>query len=1034
MFDNKVEAAFQYLPSPAPDQTAFALLPGNMFITFNVFAPNAPSAPIAISGLQTGENISGWDFRPKTADLVAVTNQNRVYIINPGTGAATQIGTTAFTPPATSPFFVDFNPAVDRVRIVGGTNNFRLNPDNGAIANAAPADQPLTFATGDANAGKTPNAVSAAYTNNFLGATATTLYVIEAGNNVLTTQGTAVGVTPAVSPNLGQLFTVGSLGLSIATGTTVGFDIDSPRGTAFASITPTGATGASFYTINLQTGAASLIGQIGATPTQVLDVAVGVRVTTVFATDGINLLTFNAGKSSTGVLTRPFVGLNSGEQVVAIDFRTNGQLYGLTSTNRIVRVNTTTGKVSQVGGAAVANTISGAVGFDFNPAVDRIRVVNGANNFRLNPDTGAIANAAPADQPLTFATGDANAGKTPTVAAAAYSNNFAGTTATGLYVLETTAGGTGQAILASQGSLPGAATAVSPNLGNLFTIGNLNVTSISRVAGFDIAKDTNAAFVALTTTGQTAGSSMYSINLATGAATLLGSIGGANAILDIAVANLVETVYAVTQSGKIISFVSTQPSKILSTATITGLASGDTIVGADFRPSNGMLYALTNSGRLYIVNPFTGGASQVGSTPVTLSGTVFEVDFNPVPDRLRVVSNQGQNLRVNPIDGTLTATDTPLAFAAGDTNAGKAPIIVGAGYDNNFAGAKIVTLYELEQGTGSLVRQGSPGGTPSSPNAGQLQTIGSLGVSFTAPASFDVVDETQSALASLTTGGMSQLYNINLRSGAATLVGPIGAGTDPVIAISAGNFGAASNQPDGATTTNAASFASDFVAPGSLVALFGKFQTTNGQLAVFSNTPFPTTLGGLSATVNGTPAGLLVASNFQINLALPSPLPSGPATVVVTNADGTTSTSLLNVQQAAPGIFTFLANGVGAPAAIATTDGVNFVPAFNNDGTPKAISAGSAAQPNVLVLFTTGLRNTPVTPGPNGNVAAGVNVSFGTTNATVQFAGPAPTLLNVDQINVVVPPSLAGAGVVPVKVTIPGVNNYSSNTVMVRIQ
>ena len=62
--------------------------------------------------------------------------------------------------------------------------------------------------------------------------------------------------SPAVSPNTGRLFTVGSLGIDF--GSFGGFDILSSNGvdTAFA------ASGSSLYSINLSTGAATTLGTI----------------------------------------------------------------------------------------------------------------------------------------------------------------------------------------------------------------------------------------------------------------------------------------------------------------------------------------------------------------------------------------------------------------------------------------------------------------------------------------------------------------------------------------------------------------------------------------------------------------------------------------------------------------------------------------------------------------------------------------------------------------------------------------------------
>src|SRR5262249_11159515 len=154
--------------------------------------------------------------------------------------------------------------------------------------------------------------------------------------------------------------------------------------------------------------------------------------------------------------------------------------------------------------------------------------------------------------------------------------------------------------------------------------------------------------------------------------------------------------------------------------------------------------------------------------------------------------------------------------------------VVGAAYNNNFAGAKSTTLFDIDLATGSLVTQGVGGGVaPNTPNAGGLFTVGPLGISPapTGQADIEIFDETQDAVASFNVGGVAQLYSINLQTGAATLIGTIGTGTDPVIAISGANFGPASGQNDGATTTNAASFAMNTVAPDSIAAVFGKFQT-----------------------------------------------------------------------------------------------------------------------------------------------------------------------------------------------------------------
>ena len=178
----------------------------------------------------------------------------------------------------------------------------------------------------------------------------------------------------------------------------------------------------------------------------------------------------------------------------------------------------------------------------------------------------------------------------------------------------------------------------------------------------------NAAFASLTVPGTTSSSTLFTVNLATGVATQIGAIGGGATIRDIAVAPRVETVYAVTASNKLLSFASTAPGTILSTATIAGLGAGEQVLGIDFRPANGGLYAMTSASRVYRVDPLTGGAAPVGAAfAPALAGQSFGFDFNPVPDRIRVVGNAGQNLRLNPDTGAVAATDTPLAYAQGDS-------------------------------------------------------------------------------------------------------------------------------------------------------------------------------------------------------------------------------------------------------------------------------------------------------------------------------------------------------------------------------
>lgn len=230
----------------------------NKLVVFDAANPAVLLSTQTITGLQSGENVLGIDSRPANGTLLAFTSASRLYVINPATGAATQVGTAAFAPPFTgAEAAFDFNPAVDRIRLVSdGGQNLRLHPDTGAVAGT---DTTVAYAMGDANAGRTPAITGAAYANPYAGTSQTTMYAIDATQDVLVTQG---GPLQNPSPNTGMLFTTGALGFD--TSSLVGFDI-SPANVAMASLTAAGAAQSALYAINLGSGRATKIGDIGGT-------------------------------------------------------------------------------------------------------------------------------------------------------------------------------------------------------------------------------------------------------------------------------------------------------------------------------------------------------------------------------------------------------------------------------------------------------------------------------------------------------------------------------------------------------------------------------------------------------------------------------------------------------------------------------------------------------------------------------------------------------------------------------------------------
>jgi hypothetical protein len=220
----------------------------------------------------------------------------------------------------------------------------------------------------------------------------------------------------------------------------------------------------------------------------------------------------------------------------------------------------------------------------------------------------------------------------------------------------------------------------------------------------------------------------------------------------------------------LVQFDSASPGVFTRSLAVTGLAAGDALAGIDTRPSNGVLYGFGQSGGLYTINTTTGAASLVTNVPN--SGPGFGFSFNPVPDALRIVNANGQNLRITMLDGVpVTNTDTPLAYQAGDVNAGVAPNVTAAAYTNQNPGPQtMTTLYDLDAATDSLVIQ-SPA------NAGLLATIGALGVDLSTGGAqgFDIDGASGVGFASLMlANGFNGFYTIDLTTGLATLVGGFG--------------------------------------------------------------------------------------------------------------------------------------------------------------------------------------------------------------------------------------------------------------------
>jgi uncharacterized protein (TIGR03437 family) len=223
---------------------------------------------------------------------------------------------------------------------------------------------------------------------------------------------------------------------------------------------------------------------------------------------------------------------------------------------------------------------------------------------------------------------------------------------------------------------------------------------------------------------------------------------------------------------------------------------------------------------------------------------------------------------------------------------------------------------------------------------------------------------------------------------------------------------------------NGASFAAAPapVAPGSIVSIFGtSLASSQGQA---SAVPLPTQLAGTTVTVNGTALPLFYVSSGQINAQLPFEVAAGTATVVVTNASGTSQSATFNVASSAVGIFLY----PNSTRAIA----------LNQDGSVNGPD-NPEARGRVVVVFLTGQgpvdnavptgQAAPLSPLSRATLSNAATI--GGSAATVLFLGLTPTYVGLAQANIEVPSGITPGNQVPIVIS---VNGQAGNTATISVK
>lgn len=220
--------------APASAATLFAVDEVNNIVQYDSTNPGVTISSVAIAGV-SGSSILAMDFRIADGKIYALTDDYRLFSVNPFTGATTLKDTLALSG---TNFAFDFNPVNTNLRIVSNddTNyvyNFTTNtlvPGANVAYGVGPAAKDIT---------------AAGYLNNDNDIlTGTTLYVLDSRNDLLATQ----------NPTTGVLTQVGALGIDI--GARTSFDILTTGSLNETFI----QNGTGLYSIDLTTGTTTLLG------------------------------------------------------------------------------------------------------------------------------------------------------------------------------------------------------------------------------------------------------------------------------------------------------------------------------------------------------------------------------------------------------------------------------------------------------------------------------------------------------------------------------------------------------------------------------------------------------------------------------------------------------------------------------------------------------------------------------------------------------------------------------------------------------
>jgi hypothetical protein len=422
-------------------------------------------------------------------------------------------------------------------------------------------------------------------------------------------------------------------------------------------------------------------------------------------------------------------------------------------------------------------------------------------------------------------------------------------------------------------------------------------------------------------------------------------------------------------TATLLSFDTAAPTTATPT-TVTGLVGSESLVGIDFRPATGELYALgvdpgTGNGTLYRIDPGAGAATVVGApggvdvtagtdavgadVPLTLASR-YGLDFNPTVDQIRVVFG-ANSFRLDPTSGAFLGSN-------GDIN-GAATALQGSAYTNNQAGAAATTLYGISSETDALYTQSAGTGTTAVVGTAldvNAATVGGFDIPGGVDASTAGALADGTGFAALTVAGVTGLYTVDLTAGTAVLKGTIGNGTADVRGLAVA--------PAGAVAFESATYS----------------VTESEQSATITFTRTGGSAGALSVSVEAVGGTATAGTDF----------PGGPYTV---NFAAGQTTATLTVPVADDAV---LEESETILLVISTVSGAGVVGAVNTATLTVADDEASVAFQSAKVSGNEGPNGVDVvltrTGGTAGPLSVTVNVTGGTATAGTDFTGGSYTV------------------------------------------